>query len=185
MDKLNFTITGIAPLLMHNSRGADPLHPLTKQLKALTGKRNQTDADRERIAEAEYYVSLYTGKDNEPIIPANMLLANIILGAKKEKMGKQAKAGVLVLDDMPLQFEGPKTPTELFKAGYLLRTPVKNKQATIIRTRPRFEDWHFKCEVLYDDGIVQPDQVKRWLELGGIYEGLGDWRPQHGRFTVS
>ena len=43
--RFRITITGTAPMLMHNGRLANPLDPATQTLKALTSKRKKTDDD--------------------------------------------------------------------------------------------------------------------------------------------
>ena len=44
MDSVKFRLEGVAPLIMHNSRGADPLNEYAKRLKEVTKKRAASDA---------------------------------------------------------------------------------------------------------------------------------------------
>ena len=50
VERIALRLVGVGPLLMHSSRLADPLDPLTKQLAAITSKAVRTEADHERIA---------------------------------------------------------------------------------------------------------------------------------------
>jgi hypothetical protein len=33
--------------------------------------------------------------------------------------------------------------------------------------------------------VVNPGRVDEWMTIAGTQVGLGDWRPQHGRFIAS
>jgi hypothetical protein len=57
--KATYKLTGIRPLIMHNGRMADPLDPMAKKLKKLSGERKKTDATHEKMAEIEWEASLY------------------------------------------------------------------------------------------------------------------------------
>lgn len=111
------TIKGTSPLIMHNGRLADPLDPFSKEMKRLSGKRKKTDEDMAVMAVMEWCGGLYHsegdieiadgmvkwGNGIIPIVPAALIEACIAEGAKKSKLGKQAKAGVIVNDDVPLK----------------------------------------------------------------------------------
>ena len=43
VQTIGFRFVGIAPLLMHNGALANPLNPLVKEMKAITGLRKKTD----------------------------------------------------------------------------------------------------------------------------------------------
>lgn len=55
---LHFRITGIAPLLMHNGRLADPLDPHSKALADAARRRGKIEADHLEIARLEFLDSL-------------------------------------------------------------------------------------------------------------------------------
>ena len=56
---LHIRMTGVAPLIMRAAVLADPLHPLSRKLSEITRKKLKTDADFERIAQIEWYGSLW------------------------------------------------------------------------------------------------------------------------------
>jgi len=174
-------------MLMHNGQLCDPLNEWTKCLKLVSGKRNKTDADHEELAKREFMGSLYIGDDGEPCIPDYVLEAAIIEGAKKFKLGKQAKAGIRVVRSAKLEFEfeGPKTPDELWKKKCFLRTPVKVQRAGVIRTRPKIPTgWVAEVTVNIIDDVISTDDVDRSIKRAGEVAGIGDWRPKYGLFEI-
>ena len=38
---------------------------------------------------------------------------------------------------------------------------------------------------MLDDEIMEPSQLKKIANMAGKAEGLGTWRPSHGRFEVT
>ena len=54
MKSIPVKITGSAALLMHSDRFANPLDPLAKAHKEMTGKRKKTDDDFIAIAKSEF-----------------------------------------------------------------------------------------------------------------------------------
>ncbi len=45
MKTATYTIRGTTPMLMHSERLANPFDPLTKEIKAISGKRKKTEDD--------------------------------------------------------------------------------------------------------------------------------------------
>ncbi|GAI35123.1 unnamed protein product, partial [marine sediment metagenome] len=116
-EKLTFRIRGVVPLLMHNGELADPSYWYNQAIKEITSKRAKTEADREELARLEWMGSLYLLED-EPCIPGYVLEGALIGrggAARKQKMGRQAAAGLYVVDDFPLEYDGPRDPKELWK----------------------------------------------------------------------
>lgn len=189
MNTIRFLMTGTAPLLMHNARLADPLDPASKALAAVTSKRKKTDNDIEEIAKLEFKGSLYTNGANEPVIPARLIygmLAGKGGAARMQKSGQQAKAGLFVKGNFSLQYDGPKDPDSLWKdQRFRSRVNAKVGPATIMRTRPIFEEWKVEVEVNFNPDILNRQTLIEWMQLAGEQVGIGDWRPQHGRFTAT
>jgi len=63
--------------------------------------------------------------------------------------------------------------------------PAVIQRARIMRARPRFDDWalEFKLEIL--DPIIPPEIAQKILEDAGKYQGLADFRPLFGLFSVA
>lgn len=189
MKKLHFTITGIAPLLMHNGRLAAQDDPYSRRLSEISSKRKKIDADYEEMAHVEFLGGLYLGENDEPVIPSHVFEACIIGrggAARKERMGKESAAAFWVIDDMPLQYDGPSTPEELWKdKRFVSQALVRIRNSRITRTRPIFKKWSANVDVEFNTSLLNEDDVRRWIEVAGEQVGLMDWRPRFGRFTVS
>ena len=183
-NTLKIRITGTRPLLMHSDKFADPLNPLTKAHKELTGKRKKSDEDHESIAKSEWLGGLYID-DKGPYVPGVNIEAAMIGGGKLSKLGTQLKRSVEVMDEKCyLEYEGPKTAEALWKAGFYDARSVKVQTARLMRYRPMFRVWSCVVEIAFDAETINGDQVLKCLEDGGLYCGIGDYRPKFGRFTV-
>lgn len=181
---VTYKLTSSAPLIQHNGQLADPLNKWAKAIKQISSKRNKTDADYEEMARLEFFAGLYMGEDG-PIIPAYMTDSLIVNAAKKSKEGPIAKSGCFCLEHAPLQYEGPRTAAELWEMEqFRLSAIVKVGQARVSRMRPIFRDWSATISLHIEDTLVNPARVGEWLAVAGTQVGIGDWRPQHGRFTA-
>lgn len=187
MESLKFRITGVAPLIMHSGLLADPLNKYTRAIKKISANRKKVDADFEDMARLEWYGSLYL-KDGVPCLPGNNLEAALIgrgSAARSQKMGKQAAAALIVPDDYPLEYDGPKDIDELWKdERFRLVSKVRIGTASVMRTRPFFKEWAAIVEVLYVPTSLNEDHICQWMEIAGRQVGLCDWRPKYGRFIA-
>ena len=190
MKKLVYHLTGVRPILFHNQRLANPLNPFAKALKKISGKKAKTDADHMEMAKIEFHGGLYTDDEGHPIMPFDGIEAIVRDGAKKTKEGKVVQSGVFCTKDARLEYDGPKTPDELWEEGgeeitpYAYQTMVKVGQSKICRTRPQFKDWSATIELSYNPDVCDDEQITKWLEVAGEQCGAYDYRPRFGRFTV-
>ena len=188
MKQLNFTIVGIAPLLMHNGRLADRDDPYARKMSEITSKRKKTDADYEELDRLSYLGALYLDENDEPCIPSYVFEACIIGrggSARKEKMGKESAAAFWVLEDASLKYDGPRVPQELQKdKGFISEALVKVGQNKVKRVRPIFKEWSADITVEFNESLLDEADVRRWIEVAGEQVGLMDWRPRLGRFRV-
>jgi hypothetical protein len=200
MNTASYTITGISPLLMHSGQAIDPLNQYAKLMKQVSKKKNKTDEDQGIISRVEWYQSLYHDgaedaiKDGEIsvdpnarlVIPANSIEAMLVAGAKKLKLGNSAKAGLIVENDAPLTYDGPKEISALWAGGkHVHRVPAKVGMARIMRTRPIFRVWSAAIAVSYDPAVIDEPEILSILRAAGQQVGIGDWRPRFGRFEVA
>ncbi len=200
MKQIEIKLTGLAPLIQHNIRLANPLDPVTREMKRFTAKKsNMTDEERRIVQKLEWFGGLYTNAEEETvgdgdvrveasarvILPAVNLEALIVEGAKKQRKGKQAKAAVFIEQDPLLDYSGPKEVNDLYGTGrHSLVVGVRNRQSRIMRTRPIFREWSVSFAVTYDDRSIDKGQIVEALEAAGRQVGVGDWRPKFGRFQV-
>lgn len=185
MKQIQVRITGIAPILMHSDRLANPLDPMTKAHKELTGKRKKTDVDHEMIAKSEWLASLYYSEKTGVYIPGQNIDATLQEAAKLQKLGKKFKSAVTVLEDeVPLIYECPRKPDELFNAGFLDVRGVKVMTAKLMRCRPKFNQWAAQFTIVFNDDVLNQEEVLKALADGGSLVGLCDYRPRFGKFTA-
>ena len=180
----HFRITGVSPLLMHNGLLADPLNPHAKAIAQVASKRRKTEADHRQLAELEFLGSLYLS-GGKPCIPAEMMQAALVKAAGQERRGPKAKAGLVVHDDLGLDYDGPTDPHALWAdEGFRLRSSVRIGTSRIMRTRPRFSAWSAELAVAFLPALLNPSDVRSFLVTAGEQIGIGDWRPRFGRFRV-
>ena len=187
IEKLRFRIRGVAPLLMHNGQLADPANKWSRAIKEISSKRKKTDADYEEMARLEWLGSLYLSQEG-PCLPGTVLEGALIGkggAARKQRMGKQAAAGLYVTQNFPLEYEGSRDPDELWKdEDFRFSVVVVVGTSRVVRTRPIFHEWVVEVGVEVDADMVNPDDVGLWMSIAGREVGLGDWRPKYGRFEV-
>lgn len=186
-EKLTFKIRGVAPLLMHNGQLADPGNQWARAMKEISSKRAKTTADYEEMARLEWFGSLYL-HEGEPCIPGYVLEATLIGrggAARKQKMGKQAAAGLYVTDNFLLEYDGPHDPEELWKLEeFRYQVLVRVQTSRVLRTRPIFHKWAATVSFEVEPDLVNVADAKLWMAIAGRESGLMDWRPKFGRFEV-
>jgi hypothetical protein len=196
-------IEGISPLILHNGQTSDPLSPVTKAVQRLTAKRKKTDEDHEILSREEWFAGLYLSHDLEitengfqapkearVVLTMDMLQAMILRGARKNKLGPLASAGILVVEDAELHYADEPQINELVaQKKYVFRRSVRVNQARVMRTRPRFMPWSATLKLSISPEVIDVSQVLDCLRSAGRLVGLGDWRPEksgpYGRFVVN
>ena len=189
MIKYKLEITGSSPLLMKSTKGVNPLHPMTKELKSFTSKRVKTDEDYASMFWIDYQLGAYYDETLGMYLPAEVLEACIREGAKANRLGEKSKVAVFILDDkIALEYDGPKDIKRLYDAVgdkfKDIRAVTVNK-SKVMRCRPRFEAWGLTVELHLDEKLMNPEQLQNALLIAGTQKGLGDYRPRYGRFTAS
>ena len=53
-----------------------------------------------------------------------------------------------------------------------------------MRTRARFPDWRVDVEAEFESGLLDRTEIVETFRVAGFRIGLGDWRPEFGRFSV-
>lgn len=186
MIDFRLTLTGTAPLLMHNARLADPLDPVTKALKKVTGKRQKTDDDHEEIARLEHAGSLYLDPDAGPYLPGQNVERALVDAARITKQGVKVQRGVFITTDInPLGYRGPRDADGLWAdENYRHMASVKVQQARTMRCRPMFREWTVEADGILDPSVLDLEVLETIAVTGGQMIGLGDWRPRFGRFVA-
>lgn len=180
------TLTGTSPLLMHNSRLANPLDPATKALKKVTGKRTKTEDDHVEIARLEHMGSLYFDPDVGPYLPGDNIWRALYDAAKKSKMGPRIKEGVIITTDVnPLAYGGPRDIDGLWAdENYRHMASVKVAMSRTMRCRPIFRTWRAEAQGVVDTNLLDVADLRSIAATAGALVGIGDWRPRYGRFEA-
>jgi hypothetical protein len=185
MQKVNYTLVGLAPLMMHNERLANPRDPYTKALKELTSQKPRTEEIQNQMASVEWRAGLY---DHNGVVsvPSDNVIAAIKEGARKRKLGKQASAGVFAeRRHFPLAYDGPQDIETLAKDDrFIDYRSVGVKGQRIMRCRPRFDEWSLPIELVVDPEVFAVSDLQQALEMAGLVIGLCEKRPQFGRFRI-
>jgi hypothetical protein len=186
MIKFRITIEGTAPLIMHNSRLANPLDPAAKALKRATGKRNKTDDDHEEVARLEHAGGLYLDPDVGPYLPGDNIFRGLWDAAKKHKLGVKVKEGLLISTDVnPLAYAGPRDVGSLWgDENFRIVASVKVGTSRVMRCRPIFRNWSTEAEGILDPNVIDFAELEQIAATGGQLIGLGDWRPRYGRYSA-
>ena len=153
-------------------------------MKTISGKRKKVDSDYEELARIEFLAGLYMSAEG-PIIPNTLIDGMTVRAAMKMKEGPVAKSGVFCLDHARLDYDGPRAADALWAdERFRFACAVRVGQARVMRMRPRFNEWSATVSLNIEDTLVNPAQVDKWMEVAGTQVGIGDWRPQFGRFTA-
>lgn len=186
MKNLQVTWKGTTPLIMHSCQCVNPLHPIARELKKYTSKKNKTEEDLIKISDLEWESGAYWKDGIGLYMPAENVEATIKNGAKANKKGKDIEKYVSVTDLYIPFFYGENLTKEELIANYDYRdTRIMTVQrAKVLRIRPRFDQWHIIFNLMYDDTKIDIDTIVNAMEYAGSYVGLCDSRPKYGKFTT-
>ncbi len=186
MKTLRVTWKGISPLIMHSCQCVNPLHPIAKELKKYTSKKNKTDEDLTTISDLEWEAGAYWKDGLGLYIPAENVEATIINGAKANKKGKDVQKYVDVVDlYIPLDYGENLSKEELIQNYEYRDTRIMTvMRSKILRTRPRFDQWVIEFNLRYNEEKINIDTIINAMEYAGLYVGLCDSRPKYGKFSV-
>lgn len=187
MKKLHITLNGTTPLIMHSPKCVNPLHPIAKQMKALTSKKKKSEADLEMISDLEWEAGVYWDDNIGLVIPNECLAATFLEGAKMNKNGSAFQKYVQVVDSLAALDIGEVQNYQKMKVDPRFRDvrSVCVMRARVIRTRPRFNTWRCEFDIMYDDNKIDTDVIALAVENAGNYVGLCEMRKLgYGRFAA-
>jgi hypothetical protein len=186
MKKFELTLTGTRSLLMHNSRLADKLDTITQEKAKVTAKRKKTEDDDLLISHLEWQGGLYFDAVAGPYLPGDNVFKALVEAARKTKDGKRVEQGLLIETEVnPLAYDGPRDLEGLWAdKNFVHRCTVKQGMVRVTRTRPVFKSWATVIEGSFDEEVFDLADLERFAQTAGLYIGVGDWRPKHGRFLA-
>jgi len=184
--RVQMTITGISPLLMSNQRAANPLDPLVKEYKAIYAKRKKTDDDLQALSDLEFLLRIYHDEEMGPYIPAINLKRCIQDGAKRSKQGKTVDEGLQTVEQgFKLLYKGPRDIADLKADANFRDTRLVGVETRLtLRTRPIFREWGVVATFHIIPEVLNLSDLKCFADQAGLLKGLGDYRPEFGKFTI-
>lgn len=184
--QFKLTIMGNKPLLMHNSRLANPMDPIARALKVVSSKRKKTDDDHAEMSRLEFLGSLYMDTDAGPYIPAVNIQRCLTEAARLNTLGKKVERGLFIESGInPIAYTGPRDEQGLWdNENFRHFAIVRVGTARVARTRVQFLKWAVEAMGRLDESQLSWDQLQEICSNAGQYIGLGDWRPYFGLFDV-
>lgn len=163
-------VKGSCPLIFNNPDA----------INNLPSGRN-IDRASEEYQEQSFQCSLYKNKKglyqpSEHFERSMELAGNQITFKGKQKYGKVLKGGIIV---EPTQILHPKKSKPVH-----FRKWVVINGCRVLKTRGMLPEWELEFQIRVINDAINFDSLKEILEYAGTYQGIGDWRPKYGRFTV-
>lgn len=178
-------------MMMQNGDLANPRNKFARRMKELMVAKKKPKADKDAIqdilCDVEWEGGLYWNAKLGPHLPAEMIRACLIQGAKLSKGGASVKRTCFVLEDAKLEYKGPRD-LESLKLDPAFRDErmcvVNGKR--VLKTRPVFRDWKATVAVQYMPQAVAPEDITKYMTDAGLYIGIGTARGLgFGRFDCT
>jgi hypothetical protein len=103
------------------------------------------------------------------------------------RLGTQAKRAIMVtVPAIPLIFDGPRKPQELWDSGkFKITRMIRGTGGASPTTYPIFHDWAVKVPFELDEAALNIRDLTQIAERAGRIEGLGASRKQgYGRYDA-
>jgi len=197
--RFELTVEGTRPIILSNPCTVDPLGPHAAAIKYYTGlKKNRNEHALRRLNwlfsgywlnEGEFFYGAELDGDSrfegfsDPFLPAQNLQRCIRDGATAWKLGKDTKRAIVVEGDAPIQYDGPRDALQMYQDSRYMSVSPTGRGTMAVRVR--IPQWSASYSMLVNDEIIDPMTLAKILDRAGIAEGLGTWRPMHGRFQVT
>jgi len=171
MAKMEVTIRGISPLLMHRF----PLVPTE-------GMDKKPVADQ---AEEAAYRDPLTRRLFVPGVCVQRALVNAAVFSKGKGRASLQKTAAACLLVSPDRLDLNQTTYEIDSRAVV----VPATKGRVVRHRPRIDPWELSFSLEYDDVLLKETEVRKIVDDAGLRVGLLDFRPEckgpFGRFTVT
>jgi hypothetical protein len=192
LETIQFRLTGLTPLLLHNVQLADPLNSWTRQIKELTSKKKGLAEDdfAAQKAKLQFLGGLYWDDEIGLNLPGYNVLRSFMEGGAMSKKGTALDQAVVDYDEHCAidPYTGKyDTGEEIMEGGHFLTTMVKIGQSTVPATRPSFFPWSVDFSATFDPEILMREDLITAAEAAGRFKGVGDGRKKgyrKGRYSV-
>lgn len=171
MKRVNCTIKGVSPLLMHR-------FPLI-----------QVEGMEKKPPEEQAEIAAYRDEVTKSLYVPGVAVQRMLVAAAAFSKGKgQATLAKVVAACV---FVAPEQ-CDLGVTAYSIDTRpvvIKSTGGRVPRHRPRFNDWSITFQLDYDETLLTEKQLRRVVDDAGQRVGLLDFRPackgSFGRFMVT
>lgn len=167
MVRIQVKVIGKAPLLMNKF----------VEVPATDSKRGK----KVYVPEEEAEKKTYRTEKGKLFLPGKHFKASMVKAATDFKM------------------KGHKSYKDYVKSGVFVETeeiildqqdyeihaePVVIQRARVMSWRPKFKEWSCTFIIEIGDDMIDPTTLKEILEAAGKWKGVGDYRPEYGRFDI-
>lgn len=141
------------------------------------------DTGKEFDPKEEAEKGLYRDEKGKIYFPSRWIkgcLENAAKGVKKGRVDLKSKV-IQAVSIYPTMIYPTKLSDYKIDQQYV-RLMGRN---LILRSRPRFDEWEIEFEINFDEEIISANDIRKLLERGGKFIGIGDGRKiGYGRFKV-
>lgn len=168
--KIEVAVKGSAPLLMN------------KFTDSSSAPGTSARGKKVYVPEEEAERKAYRNEEGKLILPATHFKASMVkAGTDIKQAGRKTykdfvKSGLFIVDNEIV----------LDQQEYVVHEePVVIQRARVMSWRPKFKEWSCKFVIdVIDEDFLGFQAVKQILESAGKYKGVGDHRPEYGRFEI-
>jgi hypothetical protein len=172
IEVLSIPIIGTSPLLLHKWSEKAKRQMLDKQMKKATKAKDAKDP------EADFNGARYISQDGWDGCPA-VAFKSAMVGACRQcdglPMTLAKRIFFVEVDGYTPDGDGLVRivgEPRMHEAMVRLETGTAD-----IRYRPIYHPWRATIQVRFNAGIVSAEQVVNLIQIAGLSEGVGEWRP--------
>jgi hypothetical protein len=173
MKEVSFQIKSVTPMLFHNVE--------SMLLKKPSAIKHDVWEESDEVFQSRLY-----REGGKLVIPSRVWKGLMISAAKKSGMRQVGKRSgyadmvkALVFIQNGFVIEEGDAALSTHKAF------VAVQKSKVLRIWPKAESWSGKLTMIIGDEKQLPVEVVReLLTFGGAFVGIGDYRPEFGRYTV-
>lgn len=173
--QVSIPIIGISPLIVHAWSEKSKRMISDKQAGKAKNKKHEI-----RNPQDDYENAKHISASGWEGLPAAALKAAMIRGAKMVGMVmKDTQASFFVNADCDqtqlVRIHGEsRMRTDMVRVGM---------GAADIRYRPEYLEWYMELNIDFNEGLISIDQLHQIVKAAGYGNGLGEMRPEKGKFN--
>lgn len=157
------------------------MHSTAAMLKPKSKKVKSSEHDPVEEAKECLYINKDTGKICVPSMAILSAMRKAATQLKKAGSGKKTLKD-FVFSGLQINPELIELPNQEYEVDV---RPVVVQRARIMRARPYFKEWELTFDIsIIDDMTWDAGLVRQVLEEAGKYQGILDFRPLFGTFTI-